>query len=111
MIYLVSWTRRATHEEGCPRLEKVTDGLFEGEEAVLRVMGWVGRGLAHRRFGNGGTKRGFACLTRSQPRRTDVLEKRVRRASQWSSSARTFVCEASRRVDARSLGGGADAAR
>jgi len=30
------------------RLEKVTDGLFEGEEAVLHVMGWGGgrRGCA-----------------------------------------------------------------
>jgi hypothetical protein len=27
------------------RLEKVTDGLFEGEEAVLHVMGWeIGKG-------------------------------------------------------------------
>jgi hypothetical protein len=26
------------------RLEKVTDGLFEGEEAVLHVMGWGGGG-------------------------------------------------------------------
>jgi hypothetical protein len=25
--------------ERCPRLEKVTDDLFEGEEAVLHVMG------------------------------------------------------------------------
>ncbi len=32
-------TGRATHEERCPRLEKVTDGLFEGVEAVLHVMG------------------------------------------------------------------------
>ncbi len=29
----------ATHQERCPQLEKVTDGLFEGEEAVLHVMG------------------------------------------------------------------------
>jgi len=30
---------RCTNKERCPRLEKVTDGLFEGEEAVLHVMG------------------------------------------------------------------------
>jgi hypothetical protein len=28
------------------------DGLFEGEDAILHVMGWVGRGPARRRFGN-----------------------------------------------------------
>jgi hypothetical protein len=35
-------TRRAADDvyvERCPRLEKVTDGLFEREEAVLHVMG------------------------------------------------------------------------
>ncbi len=34
-----------------PRLEKVTDGLFEREEAVLHVMGWGGgrRGCAETR--------------------------------------------------------------
>ncbi len=29
---------QCTHKELCPRLEKVTDGLFEGEEAVLHVI-------------------------------------------------------------------------
>src|SRR6266540_2726901 len=27
----------------CRRIERVADRLFEGEEAVLHVMGWVGR--------------------------------------------------------------------
>jgi hypothetical protein len=28
--------------ERYPRMEKVTDRLFGGEEAVVNVMGWVG---------------------------------------------------------------------
>jgi hypothetical protein len=43
------------------RLEKVTDGLFEGEEAVLRVMGWGGgrRGCAGTR--TRGSGRALRC--------------------------------------------------
>jgi hypothetical protein len=29
-------------KERCRRIERVADRLFEGEEAVLHVMGWVG---------------------------------------------------------------------
>jgi hypothetical protein len=36
---ILSTPGRCTNKERCPRLEKVTDGLFEGEEAVLHVMG------------------------------------------------------------------------
>src|SRR6266487_4410720 len=32
------------------RIEKVPDGLFEGEEAVLHLMGWVGRSAGRGRF-------------------------------------------------------------
>jgi hypothetical protein len=32
----------SAHKERCPPTEKVTDGLFEGEEAVLHVMGGLG---------------------------------------------------------------------
>jgi len=30
---------RCTHKERCPRIERVVGRLFEGEEAVLHVMG------------------------------------------------------------------------
>src|SRR6266545_1083157 len=45
--------RGSTDKERCPRLEKVTDGLFEGEEAVLHVMGWVAGGAAMQEPGQG----------------------------------------------------------
>jgi hypothetical protein len=32
------------------RIERMADRLFEGEEAVLHVMGWVGRGARRGRF-------------------------------------------------------------
>jgi hypothetical protein len=32
------------------RIERALDGLFEGEEAVVHLMGWVGRGLGRGRF-------------------------------------------------------------
>ncbi len=32
------------------RIERAPDGLFEGEEAVLHLMGWVGRSLLRGRF-------------------------------------------------------------
>jgi hypothetical protein len=32
------------------RIERALDGLFEGEEAFLHLMGWVGRGPGRGRF-------------------------------------------------------------
>jgi hypothetical protein len=40
------WTKPAVADHFAP------DGLFELHVAVIRLRGWVGRGLARRRFGN-----------------------------------------------------------
>ena len=42
------------------RIERAPDGLFEGEEAVVHLMGWVGRGAGRGRFVDGASDRGGA---------------------------------------------------
>jgi hypothetical protein len=41
---------RCTHKVRSPRIERAGDDLLEGEEAVLHLMGWVGRGPGRGRF-------------------------------------------------------------
>jgi hypothetical protein len=76
------------------RLEKVTDGLFEGEEAVLRVMGWGGgrRGCAGTR--TRGSGRALRCwpgreLTPEEIRSSTTSSGRGSR--RWSSRPRDGV--------------------
>jgi hypothetical protein len=50
---------RSTFMDRCRQIERVADRLFEGEEAVLHVMGWVGRPRRGGRF-----VESSVCLTR-----------------------------------------------
>ena len=57
------------------RIERVVGRLFEGEEAVLHVMGWVGRPRPRGRFVDALThahvaRLGCRCGSRSDRRRT-----------------------------------------
>jgi len=52
-------------DKGCfRRIEKVADRPFEGEEAVLHVMGWVGQGAPPGRFVDGPSFERLAAVNR-----------------------------------------------
>jgi hypothetical protein len=67
------------------RVERVPDRLFEGEEPVLHLMGWVGHSLGHGRFVDGPDRGRGAEAWRASDRRTDGegLVSPVVRAPRW----------------------------